>query len=204
VTSGPQWLLLPDARPFYEALCDFGDAGHWQPEHMLALFAAESDLTPLARNKYQYQGLSQLGEKELRNLGWRPESMGDFCAARPEVQVQYTAAYYAEWRRQHRIPEWTSPGHLMAANLAPAHLARADQVVYSRKEHPKQYRANEICDRNGDGVIDWQDCSDYVTWVVNARCPARFQLALTGLNQVRALRLAGDALDAARALTRTG
>jgi hypothetical protein len=185
VTVGGEWLTLPEANAFYEALIYYGDEGAWDPVDMITLMAGECDLIRLERpNAHGYQGPTQIGARELRNLGWK-DAWGAFCKAPPATQVEYAARYFAEWRARLKIKRWTSAGHLWACNLAPAHLTRADGVVYDQLTHPKQVAANRWLDRNRDGIITRDELTDALLRVAVPRCRARYELALASLAEVR-------------------
>ncbi len=184
--AGGEWLVMPGAAPFFEALVEHGALGAWDPVDMLTLMAGECDLILMDRpNSHGYQGLTQIGSKELRALGWK-DAWGAFCKAPPAVQVEYTARYFADWRIRLGIVRWTSPGHLWACNLAPAHLTRVDGVVYSEMAHGAQYRANRWLDRNGDGVITRDELTMALELTAVPRCIARYKLARAGLAYVQA------------------
>jgi hypothetical protein len=146
---------------------------------MILLIAGECEFQSV-RNRYGYEGLTQIGQSELRGLGWDTVAQGPFFKARPEVQMPITARYFAEWRRRLKIPRWESAGHLWACNLAPAHLKRVDGVVYSEMEHAAQYRANKWLDLNRDGVIT-RDELTRALGIAAAKCRADYELALAGL-----------------------
>lgn len=175
------WLTFPTCRTFMELLLDLGATGHWQPEDMLTLMAGECSLVSV-KNSHGYEGLTQIGPSELRELGWDAVAMGEFWKALPEVQIQYTAAYFSEWRRRKQIQEWTSAGHLWMCNLAPAHLG--SKVVYSELASPVQYRANRWLDANGDKTITVGELDLSLQKAVRA-CKTRYMLALEGLQRVQ-------------------
>lgn len=172
------WLDAPG--DFFPRLVRYADKGNFNPFDMLKLIGGESDfyawagkpspLRPLGSN---YQGLTQIGKSELKHLGWKEAVHGPFWKMSAAEQLLYTARYYAG----KNVARWESAGHLLAANLAPGHLTRADRVVYTRKDHLKPYMANEKVDMNKDGVIDWDDCTLYLEWVIEKRCPKRYARA---------------------------
>lgn len=187
-TDKSAWLRLPAAQPFYEALLDLGEAGRWDPVDMLTLIAGECDLILMRRpNAHGYQGLTQIGRRELVSLGWREAEMGPFCLAPPETQIVYSAKYFEEWRRRLGFERWKSAGHLWAANLAPAHSKRLDGVVYSELEHPVQYRANRWLDLNGDRVIHRDELTAALAKSVKSSI-GRYTLATESLAVVVATR----------------
>lgn len=186
------WLQVPDSRTFFSQLIDLGADGAWSPEDMLTLMAGESSLIPTARNPSGAEGLTQLMPATLKNLGWDTVAMGAFHKATPEVQLEYTAAYFREWRRRMKVERWTSAGHLWACNLAPAYLGR--DVLYSELDHPAQYRANRWLDHDGDRKIERHELDLGLQHAVRA-CQARFDLALAGLAHVRREREAGACLE---------
>ena len=182
--SKSDWLELPAAQAFYEALLDREDSHRWRAEDVITLIAGECDLILMRTpNSHGYQGLTQIGRSELRALGWR-DSWGPFCLAPPDVQVEYTGRYFEGWRRRLAFERWESAGHLWAANLAPAHSKRLDRVVYSELEHPAQYRANRWLDLDGNGVITRDELTEALLTKAVPRCRARYDLALRGLTTV--------------------
>lgn len=184
------WLQLDAGRPFYEALLDGEERFAWRAEDVVLLIAGECDLLLLERpNAHGYEGLTQIGPRELRALGWRVDTMGPFCKAAPHVQIEYTGRYFEDWRERLGIARWESAGHLWAANLAPAHSKRVDRVVYSELEHPAQYRANRWLDLDGDRVIERDELDEALLTIAVPRCRARYELALEGLRTVREERI---------------
>jgi len=185
IPPGGEWLTLPRARPFFESLVRLGDEGAWSPRAMITLIAGECDLILMERpNAHGYQGLTQIGSSELRSLGWDQATRGAFCKAAPEVQIEYTARYFAAKRKLFGFERWRSAGHLWAANLAPAHLARVDGVVYGELESGPQYRANRWLDLDHDGLITCDELTTALETVSVPRCRARYDLALASLAEV--------------------
>lgn len=149
---------------------------------MLTLMAGECDLLLVPRpNAHGYQGLTQMGQRELAAVGWVTDRMGLFCAAPAEVQIVYSARYFA----QKGVKLWTSAGHLWLANLAPNHLTRTDGVVYAELTHGAQYRANRWLDLNRDGVITTDELTRALETISVPRCQARYDLAMAGLAEAR-------------------
>lgn len=190
---GGEWLALPSGRAFFEALVEESEAGAFDSWDMITLITGECDLILMVRpNSHGYQGLTQIGARELRALGWDQAKRGEFCRAPPEVQIRISAAYFADHRKRYGIARWTSAGHLWAANLAPAHLPRVDGVVYAELTHAAQYRANKWLDRNSDGVITRAELTDALVKVAVPRSRARYELAIASLDEVLGVRPVRD------------
>lgn len=154
------WLTWPSSRAFFAALIECGEKGKWAPEHMLELIACECDFRSV-RNKQGYQGLTQIGNSELRSFGWKPKD-GAFYVAPHDVQIRRGTFPYFEQKRKNpicRVPAsgWEDSAHLWHANLAPAHVGREDGLVYDRSTHRSEYNANARLDTDNDGVITRED-----------------------------------------------
>lgn len=158
---------------FFRALTDQCPDVGIDPADFVLLVAGECDFVWSAKNKYGFQGMTQMGGPALRAAGWDSSTMGEFCAARPVIQLPYSLRYFRSHLR--RVPggKYANAAQLWLANLAPAHLGRADGVVYSREKHPKQYSANAGLDVDRDGVITVSDLQVKMDQIANGTAPGR-------------------------------
>lgn len=158
---------------FFETLAGQSANHGMDPRDFLALVAGECDYVWRAKNQYGYQGMTQMGAAALRAAGWDTASMGEFCNALPVVQLPFSWRYFDAHRKRCKLDRWASAGQLWFANLAPAHLGRADGVVYARATHPTQYDANRGLDIDGDGVITVSDLDEKFRRLLNGQVPGR-------------------------------
>ena len=158
---------------FFDALLTECPKVGIEPVEFLVLIAGECDFVWQAKNKYGFQGMTQMGTPALRAAGWDSSKMGEFCAALPVVQLPYSLKYFRHWQASTPNGRYENPGMLWLANLAPAHLKRTDGVVYSRSQHPQQYAANAGLDVDRDGVITVSDLTAKMRSLVDGTAPGR-------------------------------
>lgn len=200
--SAGDWLRLPGARAFFDALIDGEARFRWSAKDVLVLMCGECNLMPLDHpNAFGYEGLTQIGKTELRNLGWRVETMGAFCKAPPAVQVEYAGRYFEDWRVRLHVEQWTSPGLLWQCNLMPATIATPGAAVFDRDKWRKGWEANRWLDLNADGKVSTDELTQALLTRAVPQSQPRFDLAVQGLAAVRALRATptlflGDAANA--------
>lgn len=162
---------------FFDALMDQCPTVGIVPEDFLLLIAGECDFVWGAKNKYGFQGMTQMGGPALRAAGWDASKMGEFCDARPVVQLPYSLSYFRHWRKSTPNNRFENAGMLWLANLAPAHLKRTDGVVYSQSQHPTQYAANAGLDVDRDGIISVNDLTAKMRRLVDGTAPGRARTA---------------------------
>lgn len=143
------------------------------PADFLLLMAGECDFVWTAKNKWGFQGMTQMGAGALRAVGWNSSTMGEFCSARPVVQLPYSLAYFRSHLKRLPTGKYENAAQLWLANLAPAHLGRADGVVYSQAKHPGPYSANAGLDVDRDGVITVADLQVKMDQLANGTAPGR-------------------------------
>jgi hypothetical protein len=110
-------------RPFTQRLITLAEAGHWEPEWALAIFAYESGFDPSIRNAIGAAGLNQFMPDTLRDMGWDERVRGRFNEQPAIVQLEYTARSWDWWRKTLKIPRWEHRAHLYQATFWPASAA---------------------------------------------------------------------------------
>lgn len=175
---------------FFEALALQCPGVGIDPADFLLLIAGECDFVWSAKNKWGFQGMTQMGGPALRAAGWDASKMGEFCRARPVVQLPYSLSYFRSHLKRLPAGKYENAAQLWLANLAPAHLGRSDGVVYSMAKHPGPYSANRGLDVDRDGVISVDDLKAKMDQLRNGTAPgrastsAKYATALTRLQAV--------------------
>lgn len=156
-------------------------------EWVLAMMASEAGFNPRAKNSMGFQGLTQIGTKELKALGYDEAKRGPYNMADPVTQLEFGCKFWEEWRLRLKLEKWENRAHLYQCNFMPMTAAGPffdAEVLIDRAKWALGWKANAGLDANKDGLITAGEMELHMSRSVRA-LQARYDAEVAALEAAR-------------------